>query len=244
MSFIKLDRKLLEWEWKDKPEMVALWIEILLQANFYDNVWHGEIYESGSFPTSIAKLSKGSGLSERTVRTCLNRLKSTNELTIKATKQGTKIIVNKWALYQGMTDESDKRNDKQTDFQSTNDRQTTDTTIRKKESKKEKNSLYIGKSDDFIRAFKDFSEMRTKKKKPMTDRAKELIIKDLERLSKNELTQIAILEKSTKEGWSGVYALKEQKDSLPVYDPKNNISMTADEEEELLKLMGKGTNVS
>lgn len=218
MSFIKLDRKLLDWEWKDKPEMVALWIEILLQANVYDNEWHGETYESGSFPTSLSKLSKGSGLSERTVRTCLNRLKSTNELTIKTTKQGTKIIVNKWALYQGLTDESDKQSDKQTDIQATNDRQTIDNTIRKKERKKEKNSVYIGKSEEFIKAFKDFEEMRTKKKKPMTDRAKELILKDLDRITKDEQTQIAILEKSTKEGWSGVYALKDE----PKTESKSN----------------------
>lgn len=100
MSFIKLDRKLLTWEWKDDPNMVALWIEILLQANYAESRWHGHVYEKGSFPTSIEKLSKATGLTANQVRTCLKKLKSTNEITSQSTSHGTKIIVNKWAEYQ------------------------------------------------------------------------------------------------------------------------------------------------
>ena len=100
MSFIKLDRKLLTWEWKDDPNMVALWVEILLQANYAESRWHGNVYEKGSFPTSIDKLSKATGLTANQVRTCLKKLKSTNEITSKSTSHGTKIIVNKWAEYQ------------------------------------------------------------------------------------------------------------------------------------------------
>lgn len=100
MSFIKLDRKLLTWEWKDDPNMVALWIEILLQANYAESRWHGNVYEKGSFPTSIDKLSRATGLTANQVRTCLKKLKSTNEITSKSTSHGTKIIVNKWAEYQ------------------------------------------------------------------------------------------------------------------------------------------------
>ena len=218
MSYIKLDRKLLSWEWKDDPNMVALWIEILLEANFTPSKWHGETYEEGSFPTSVDKLAKATGLTVRQTRTCLNKLKSTNEVTIKTTSRGTKISIVKWAEYQGLDGESDKQNDKQIDKRATNERQTSDNTIRRKESKKEKNSVYIGKSEEFIKAFKDFEEMRIKKKKPMTERAKELILKDLDRITKDEQTQIAILEKSTKEGWSGVYALKDE----PKAEPKSN----------------------
>ena len=138
MSFIKLDRKLLNWEWKDDPHMVALWIEILLQANYYDEKWHGELCERGSFPTSIEKLSKSTGLTARVVRTCLNRLKSTNEVTIKSTNKGTKIIVNKWAEYQCADEMSDKQNDKQIDKQVTSNRQASDNTIRNIRNKRNK----------------------------------------------------------------------------------------------------------
>lgn len=123
MSFIKLDHKMLNWGWKDNPNMVALWIEILLQANYKDKEWHGEVYEKGSFPTSLQKLADGTGLSVRSVRTCLEKLKKSQEVTIKATKQGMKISVVKWAIYQGYDNDTDKRSD----TQATNERQTSDT---------------------------------------------------------------------------------------------------------------------
>ena len=138
MSFIKLDRKLLTWEWKDDPNMVALWVEILLQANYCDSTWHGHPYERGSFPTSIDKLSVATGLSKRQTRTCLEKLKSTHEVTIQATNHGSKIIVNKWADYQCCDDDSDT----QIDTQNANKRHAIDTqvdnTIRNKERKKER----------------------------------------------------------------------------------------------------------
>lgn len=155
MSFVKLDRKLLTWGWKDRPNMVALWIEILLQANYYENEWHGKVYEVGSFPTSVAKLSASTGLTTQQVRTCLNNLKSTNEITITTTSQGTKIFVNKWADYQGCEDDANKRNNKRSNNQSTNDQQTINNTIRNKEIKKEKNiknSIYIAPTSSEVDA--------------------------------------------------------------------------------------------
>lgn len=154
MGYIRLDRKLLNWEWKDDPKMVALWIEILLQANYNDSKWHGVEYEKGSFPTSIEKLAKGTGLTIRETRTCLNRLKSTNEVTIRTTNKGTKIIVNKWTDYQCCNDESDKQNDKQNDKQATSKRQANDNTIKRKEGKNERN-IYIRKRADIVPSYDD-----------------------------------------------------------------------------------------
>lgn len=133
MSFIKLDRKILSWEWKDDPHMVALWIEILLQANYAESRWHGEVYEKGSFPTSIEKLAKATGLTQSQVRTCLKKLKMTNEIAISSTNKGTKICVVKWAFYQGCDDDDDKQNRKQVSKQIANKSQ------HLKKEKKERN---------------------------------------------------------------------------------------------------------
>lgn len=105
MSFVKLHHKLKSWGWADDPNMVALWVRILLEANWKDEEWHGVIYERGSFPTSYAKLSQDTGISIQTVRTCLERLKKSGEVTCVSTSAGTKIIVNKWGFYQGTDDE-------------------------------------------------------------------------------------------------------------------------------------------
>ena len=130
-GFIKIDRNLLNWRWKNIPEMVALWVEILLQANFEGREYGTDFFEKGSFPTSIDKLSKSTGLSSRTIRTCLKRLEQTGEIIVKSTNHGTKINVINWAQYQGVTRQSDK--------QVTSNRQASDNSIRKKEGKKERN---------------------------------------------------------------------------------------------------------
>lgn len=164
MSYIKLDRRLRNWGWKDKPNMVALWIEILLQANYYENEWHGKVYEAGSFPTSVAKLSASTGLTIQQVRTCLKNLESTNEITIVSTSQGTKISVNKWAEYQGCDDEYNISSNKQTNKRLTNDQQTINNTIRNKERKNERNT-YMCRRADIIPTYdesvnKSFDESR------------------------------------------------------------------------------------
>ena len=104
MSYVRLDRKMLSWGWKDDPKMVALWIHILLEANWKENEWHGQKFEQGTFPTSVEKLSVATGLSTKSVRTCLEKLKKSGEIVIETANKGTKISVVKWAEYQGSDD--------------------------------------------------------------------------------------------------------------------------------------------
>lgn len=119
MSFIKLDRKMLSWGWRDSPNTLALWVNILLQANWEDREWHGQVYERGTFPTSLAKLSQLTGLSVQEVRTCLNRLKSTGEITVQSTNKGMKINVEKWAEYQGLDEYINTQNNKRSNTRAT-----------------------------------------------------------------------------------------------------------------------------
>ena len=60
-------------------------------------------------------------------------------------------------------------------------------------------------------AFKAYVQMRVKIKKPMTDRAIELAMKELEKLSGGDAdTAVAILEQSVLNSWQGLFALKER----------------------------------
>ena len=59
-------------------------------------------------------------------------------------------------------------------------------------------------------AMDDFVKHRKAMKKPLTDRGRELILLDLERLAPNDPdTQIAIINQSIKRGWQGVFPLKD-----------------------------------
>lgn len=74
------------------------------------------------------------------------------------------------------------------------------------------------------KAMDDFTKHRKAMKKPLTDRARELILMDLERLAPNDPeTQIAIINQSIKRGWQGVFPLKD--DSPKPAAPKNGPPM-------------------
>ena len=63
-------------------------------------------------------------------------------------------------------------------------------------------------SKELENTLKDFIDMRKTIKKPMTTRALELLLKNLERLTNLEEEKIAILNQSIEHGWQTVYPLK------------------------------------
>ncbi|WP_274952460.1 hypothetical protein [Angelakisella massiliensis] len=65
-------------------------------------------------------------------------------------------------------------------------------------------------SRNLLQGLQEFEQMRKKLKKPMTDRAKQLLLSKLRKLSGDEGEQIAILEQSVLHGWQDVYPLKEE----------------------------------
>jgi hypothetical protein len=82
----------------------------------------------------------------------------------------------------------------------------------RKETNKETNKETLKKRGiDFINTLNEFIKMRNKNRKKMTDYAIKLLIKELEKISKDENTQIAILNQSIMNSWAGVFALKDNK---------------------------------
>ena len=62
-------------------------------------------------------------------------------------------------------------------------------------------------SPEIAEALAAFADHRKKLKKPMTDYAKKLLLKKLQKLAKTEQEQIAILNQSIENGWQGVFPL-------------------------------------
>ena len=86
------------------------------------------------------------------------------------------------------------------------------------------------KGDIFIEVWNKFKDMRKKIKKPMTEYAEELIIKELDKITNNEDTQIAILNQSIMNSWQGVFPLKNK--------PTATTPAKAMTEEEISKAIG------
>ena len=66
------------------------------------------------------------------------------------------------------------------------------------------------KGINFIKTWKDFKTMRKKIRKGMTERAEELLLNRLNKLTNSELIQIAILNQSIINSWTNIYPLKEK----------------------------------
>jgi len=156
-SWIKLFRKFREWEWYDDIVTKSVWLEILLTANFENKSWHGIPIKRGQLLTSIQGLREGlkgkrkiCPISTQQMRTALEHLKLTNEITMSTTSNYTLITINKYEDYQ----ESTK---KITNEQQSNNKVVTTTKERKKERIKEYNK-YI--EPNLLN--KDFEEISTK----------------------------------------------------------------------------------
>lgn len=151
-GFIKLHRSLLEWEWHDDPNTLSVWIHLLLKANFKPTEWRGIILQPGQLITSRASLAKETGLSEREIRTAMNRLKTSGCMTIETTSKYTLISINNFMFFQGIQDENDQKTDQQNDQQATserpandqpatNERPANDHSVRRKECEEGKNTV-------------------------------------------------------------------------------------------------------
>lgn len=99
-GWIKLHRKLLNWEWYDDIATTRLFVHLLLTVNIEDDNWHGVHVPRGSRITSRAILAKETNLSEQQVRTALKHLISTNEVTKQITNRYALISVVNFDFYQ------------------------------------------------------------------------------------------------------------------------------------------------
>ena len=65
-------------------------------------------------------------------------------------------------------------------------------------------------TEEVKKALKDFADMRTKARSPMTDRAKELLLGKLNDMAGNDnALKVKLLEQSIERGWKTVFALKD-----------------------------------
>jgi len=137
-GYIKLHRRLTEWEWYRNSEMVHLFIHLLLMANHKDNDWQGMKVYRGQVITGRKKLSENTGLSEQSIRTCIKRLKSTSEITVKTTNRYSVISICNYDKYNNIITDNNQDNNQPPNQQSTSDQPTTNHKQERKECKEGK----------------------------------------------------------------------------------------------------------
>ena len=85
-GWFKTYRAITEWEWFTDGNTLKLWIYLLAKANYKDSHYMGIEIKRGQLITGRKKLAEALRMSEQQVRTCLERLQETNEITIKSEK--------------------------------------------------------------------------------------------------------------------------------------------------------------
>lgn len=105
-GFITIHRKLTDWEWYSDIKTKVLFIHLLISVNWEDKNWRGININRGSIITSISHLSTETNLTPQNIRTCLKKLKSTNEITLVTTNKFTLITIVKYDDYQNNENKS------------------------------------------------------------------------------------------------------------------------------------------
>lgn len=151
-GWIKLHRKIIEWEWYQDGNTLRLFLHLLLTANHEPKKWRGITINSGQKLTGRKVLAKELRLGEQSIRTSLDKLKSTNEVTITSTTKYSIITILKWKDYQSVTN-------KLTNEQPTTNQQLTTNKNDKKEKNVKEDKNTEQSSGDINLLIKSFEEI-------------------------------------------------------------------------------------
>lgn len=138
VGHIKIDRKILNWEWYTDIKVFHLFLYLLLKANHKDGTWKGNDIKRGQVIIGRLKAAKDTGLTEREVRTCIEKLKTTNEIATKTTNKFTIVTICKYDFYQSNNFTKDQQIDQQNANKRPTKRQQTTTNKNDKEDKNDK----------------------------------------------------------------------------------------------------------
>lgn len=233
------------------PQVKVLMTVMFLAAwtpKKWDVLGHEFTIQPGEVFISTRDLADRAGddVSREVVRKALVRFEKIGFWTLKRTRKGTLIHIVNWRKYQLYDSEGNPReNPRGTHREPTeNPQRTHGEPSNKKESKNSKNvrreeyntplppkggkggviplfERFSSGNHDLLSALKEWQEMRIRMKKPLTEKAAELNLKDLQQLSGgDEQMMVAIVSQSIKRGWQGFYALKEAQAA-----PRRNDSM-------------------
>lgn len=105
-EYIRLNRKIKNWEWFSDVNTTYFFIYCLLTANWKDDSFHGIDIKRGQFIRTLENISRETGLSIQNIRTAVKHLISTQELTQSRHGKYRIFTVVKYDYYQTPNTES------------------------------------------------------------------------------------------------------------------------------------------
>lgn len=154
-GWIKVHRRMLDWEWYKDSVTKDVFIHLLLTASHKPTKFKGERIPAGGVPTSIAALADALGFSQKQIRTALSHLEKSGEIRKKRARFGSVIVLRNYAVYQHT--ENEQRADKGQTKGKQRANPYIDKNIRSKECKnintartREEPSFNISKFNDYV----------------------------------------------------------------------------------------------
>jgi AraC-like DNA-binding protein len=95
-GYVRFYRSLINWEWYTDRNTKDLLIHLILTANYEPKKWRGITVERGQRVYSLSKIAEELHMSVRNVRTAINHLISTGEVTKQITPQYSIITINNY----------------------------------------------------------------------------------------------------------------------------------------------------
>lgn len=178
-GWIKSHRKMLEWRWFKDSATFHVFMYLVLKAS-HKQIDHFQIgLERGQLVTGYRAISRDTGLSVQSVRTIMNRLKSTQEITSKSTNKYTIVTICNYDEYQGFGGDdqqaNQQANQQTTNKQPTSNQQATNTiqeVKKEKKVKKERSKTTVGQQPpDAVREVIGHLNERTGKNYKASSRA-------------------------------------------------------------------------
>lgn len=217
-GFIKLHRSILDWEWYKDLKTKSVFLHLLISANFEETNFKGINVSIGQCLFSLDGLGGALNLSKQEVRTALNHLKSTQEITWVKTPFGLIISIKNWDKYQGLSTRT-LTHEQHTSNTASTQHQHRPKNTRNKETKNNKNN--ITPKTDVLALILDFSEdveiqnllkswldIRKKKRVPMTEEVIALNLNQLESMAiKSGLTIKDYLTEIIRRSWATFYEI-------------------------------------
>lgn len=148
-GYMKLFRKISEWEWYDDPATFKVFLHFLVTARWQDGSWHGIEIKRGEVLESLPSIAQKNGLTVQNVRTAIQHLLNTNSITIRKAGRWHVYSVSEYEKYQCQHDYQQESNREVTENQQGGNREVT-THKERKESKESKKERYLRESKDSL----------------------------------------------------------------------------------------------
>lgn len=87
MGFVKLSDNLQSWAWYGDNNTLLVYIRLLVGAVWHETEFQNVTLHKGQIATTLPKIAKENGITERQARTVLERLKSTGRVSVKTTSR-------------------------------------------------------------------------------------------------------------------------------------------------------------